>query len=86
MSSGDQAMISSPPSTLMTFPVTQCVAGEQNATVAAATSSGVVMRPDGFRAVAAAMRAWLPGIFLSAGVSVTPPRRAFTVIPLGASS
>ncbi len=43
-----QATISSPPSTLMTFPVIQWLLGEQRVTTASATSSGVVRRPEGF--------------------------------------
>ena len=68
----------------MTFPVIQWAREEHRDTTASATSSGVVRRPEGFRAVAPSMRRSFPGIFLKAGVSVTPPRSAFTVIPIGA--
>src|SRR5437870_3904702 len=57
-----------------------------HATISRATSSGVVRRPLGLRRRAPARIASWPGIFCSAGVSVTPARIALTAIPRGASS
>src|SRR5207302_1205833 len=78
--------ISSPPSTPITLPVIQYVSGWERTTMARATSSVVVMRPLGLRRRASAMIASWRGIFCSAGVSVTPARIAFAVMPCGASS
>ena len=47
-SSSIYAVISSPPSTPMTFPVIHPVPASISATIAFATSSGVVARPLGF--------------------------------------
>ena len=47
-----------------------------------ATSWGVVIRPVGFRRVAASMIASCSGIFISAGVSVTPARMVLAVTPV----
>src|SRR6266568_247323 len=80
------AEISSPPSTLMTFPVIQSAPGLHSATIAPPRSVGVVRRWCGFRWVAISTSFSFPGILRSAGVSVTPPRSAFTAIPSGASS
>ena len=46
-----------------------------------ATSCGVVIRPVGFRFVAASMIMSCSGIFMSAGVIVTPARIVLAVIP-----
>ncbi len=51
-----------------------------------ATSSGVVSRLCGLRFLAISISFSCPGISRSAGVSVTPARIAFAVIPAGASS
>src|SRR5439155_1274450 len=53
---------------------------------ARATSSGVVRRPLGLRRRATSLIVSWPGIFWRAGVSVTPARIEFAVIPRGASS
>src|SRR5438477_9878714 len=83
---GGYADTSSPPSTLITLPVIQSAPGWDSATIAPPRSAGVVRRWCGFRCVAISMSFSLPGIFRRAGVSVTPPRNAFTVMPCGASS
>src|SRR5438093_4464739 len=80
------AETSSPPSTLITLPVIQSAPGCDRATMAPPRSAGVVSRWCGFRCVAISTSFSLPGILRSAGVSVTPPRSAFTAIPSGASS
>src|SRR5439155_1585817 len=54
--------------------------------IARATSSGVVRRPLGLRRRATSLIVSWPGIFWRAGVSVTPARIEFAVIPRGASS
>ena len=60
--------------------------GWESATSAAATSGGVVSRPAGCIFWTRSIISSLPGIFRSAGVSVTPARSAFTAILRGASS
>ena len=47
-----------------------------------ATSWGVVIRPVGLRFVAASMIASCSGIFISAGVRVTPARMVLAVTPV----
>jgi len=76
----------SPPSTRKAFPVIQYVAGWHSATTHRATSSGVVRRLCGFRFLAISISFPCPGITRNAGMSVTPARIAFAVIPAGASS
>ena len=72
----------SPPSTPITLPVTKSKPSPLIDTIAAATSCGVVIRPVGLRRIEVSMIAWCSGIFISAGVTVTPARIAFTVIPV----
>jgi len=76
----------SPLSTRKVFPVIQYVAGWHSATMHRATSSGVVRRLCGFRFLAISISFSCPGISRSAGVSVTPARIAFAVIPAGRPS
>ena len=57
----------SPPSTPMTLPVTKSRPSPDRATIASATSCGVVIRPDGLRRRLASMIASCSGIFISAG-------------------
>ena len=78
--------MSSAPSTPMTLPETHAPPSPASATSAFATSAGLVRRPAGCIAVTRSIIASLPGIFRSAGVSVTPARSAFTATPCGASS
>src|SRR5262245_2447911 len=78
--------MSSPPSTPITLPVIQYVSGWERTTMARATSSVVVIRPLGLRRRASAMIWSWRGIFCRAGVSVTPARTAFAVMPWGPSS
>ena len=64
--------MNSPPSTPITSPLMKSVPSPDRTTIALATSWGVVIRPVGFRLVADAMIMSCSGIFISAGVIVTP--------------
>ena len=66
----------------MTSPLMNSVPSPDSARIAFATSCVVVIRPVGLRRVAASMIAPFSGIFISAGVSVTPARIAFAVTPV----
>src|SRR5205814_981345 len=69
----------------MTLPLTQAAPSEHSATRAPATSAGVVRRPAGCIERTRSIICSLPGILRSAGVSVTPARRALTEMRCGAS-
>ena len=56
----------------MTDPLMNWMLGWLSATMVAATSSGVVIRPAGLRCMVRSIIFSLPGILRSAGVSVTP--------------
>src|SRR6266540_7231988 len=77
---------SSAPSTPMTLPLIQPAPSPQRATRAPATSEGFVIRPAGWILLIRSIIASLPGILRSAGVSVTPARKALTATRCGASS
>ena len=70
----------------MVLPLMNSVPGCSSAIIACATSSGRVARAKGFFATAAYSMLRAPGIFESAGVSVTPARMALQVMPRGPSS
>src|SRR3990172_6467662 len=75
-------VMNSPPSTLMMSPLMKSVPGPDSATMAFATSWGVVIRPVGLRFIVRSIICWLSGIFRSAGVIVTPARMALIVAPV----
>ena len=73
-----QPIISSPPSIRIILPVNHELLAWDNKQIYSAISSGVVNLPDGLCLVAKSIILALPGIFLRAGVSVTPACIALT--------
>ena len=67
-------------SILITFPVIHSVLERQKVAIAFATFSGVVSSPCGFTLLVFSIISEFPGIFLNAGVSVTPACMLFAVI------